>query len=101
MEIIRQQNGVLQFRGDLHVSEAESFQKALLAELSENNAFTLDLSQVNSCDAASLQLFFALRKSAEQSGKAVGISAPSMALRETSAILGLSLEEVMSVANRE
>jgi anti-anti-sigma factor len=97
MEISRQGEGVVQVGGDLHISEAEDLRRALIDELTTLPALVLDLSQVNSCDTASFQLLCSLRKSAERCGKEFRISAPSPAMRETSAILGMSLEDLTTV----
>lgn len=94
MEIVRQDDGVLRARGDLHISEAEELKAALLRELAASPAVVLDLSDVNSCDAASFQLLCSLRKSAERDGKQYRIAARSAAVREECAILGISLEEL-------
>jgi len=98
MELVRQDDEVVQMRGDLHISEAEELRKALLGELVERTALTLDLSRVNGCDTAGFQLLCALHKSAERDGKALQIFSPSAAVREASATIGLSLEELTNVS---
>lgn len=98
MEIIRQDEGVVQIRGDLHISDAESVRRGLIDELAAAPAMVLDLSLVDSCDGASFQLLCSLRKSAETHGKDFRISTPSRAMREISAILGVSLEELTTVS---
>lgn len=94
MELLREQKGVLRAEGDLHISEIEEMRSALIHELSETSELVLDLSEVSSCDAASLQLLCALQKSAERDGKEFRIASPSAAMCEASAILGLSLESL-------
>jgi anti-anti-sigma factor len=91
MEILRQDDGVVQVRGELHISEAEELRSALLDELAAS-AVVLELSGVDTCDAASLQLLCSLRKSAERDSKRLHITTPSAAVLEASAVLGLSLE---------
>jgi anti-anti-sigma factor len=97
METIRQEDGVVQVRGELHISEAEELRKSLLEQLAQAPALTLDLSGVESCDTASFQLLCSLQKSAEKEGKEFRISAPSAAMREASAIIGLSLEDLANI----
>lgn len=97
MEILREQKGVLRAQGDLHISDVEEMRSALIRELAEAPGLVLDLSQVSSCDAASLQLLCSLQKSAEKNGKQFRISTPSAATCEASAILGLSLDGLASV----
>jgi anti-anti-sigma factor len=94
MEITRQSEGVVQLKGELHISEAEELRSALLGELAATPALVLELSGVDSCDTASFQLLCSLRRSAEREGKALRISVFSAAMREASAILGLSLEDL-------
>jgi anti-anti-sigma factor len=95
MEILRQEEGVVQVRGDLHISEAEELRSALIGEMTAAPvALVLDLTGVDSCDTASFQLLCSLRKSAERDNKELRIAALSAAMREASAILGLSLEDL-------
>jgi anti-anti-sigma factor len=94
MEIVRQSDGVVQVSGHLHISDAESLRSALIEELKAVPSLVLDLSQVESGDTASFQLLCSARKSAETNGKGFRISTPSPAMRETSAILGVSLENL-------
>jgi anti-anti-sigma regulatory factor len=54
----------------------------------------LDLSGVDSCDAAVLQVLLAARKSASQLEKPFGVVSLSAAVLETCAALGLPLEEL-------
>ena len=96
MEILRQDDGVVCARGDLHISEVDELRNALLRELAAAPSLILDLSSVDSCDTASFQLFCSLRKSADKDGKDLRISALSAAMREASAILGLSMEDLTS-----
>jgi anti-anti-sigma factor len=98
MEIARQDDGVVQVRGDLHINEAEEFRGALILELTAAPALVLELSGVDNCDTASLQLLCSLQKSAERGGKEFRISTPSAAMREASAILGLSLEDLTNIS---
>jgi anti-anti-sigma factor len=97
MGIIRQDEGIVQAEGDLHVSGADELRAALLGELAVAPSLVLDLSGVKSCDAASLQLLCSLRESARRDCKRLHFAAPSAAICEASAILGLSLEDLKQV----
>jgi len=98
MEIFRQDDGVVRAKGDLHISEVDELKSALLHEYAAAPALVLDLSGVDSCDAASLQVLCSLRKSADRDGKELRISALSVAMREASSILGLSPDELTNVS---
>jgi phospholipid transport system transporter-binding protein len=97
MEIVRQREGAVQVTGELHIGDAEQLRSALARELMAATALVVDLSGVDSCDAASMQLFCSLRKSAERDGKQLQILEPSTAMCETSAIIGLSLEDLTHI----
>jgi len=99
MEIVRQDEGLVRVSGELHISDAEALRAGLLGELVASSALVLELSGVESCDTASFQLLCALRKSAEREGKALHLSAPAAAMREASATIGLSLEDLTNVPN--
>lgn len=98
MEISRHDDGKVRLQGDLRISEAEELRRTLIGELTESSTLKLDLSEVSSCDTATVQLLCSLRKSADRDGKQLQISAPSAALCEASAILGLSLEALTNVS---
>jgi anti-anti-sigma regulatory factor len=75
--------GLLRISGNLDIDEADSLREALLAaDLSE-----LDLSEVEGCDAAGLQVLLAA------AGKSFQITAISNAVTQMAIALGLSLEE--------
>jgi anti-anti-sigma factor len=86
-------------RGDLHISEAEELRSALLGELAITQSLMIDLSGVDSCDTASFQLLCSLQKSAEREGKELRVVAPSTAMRDASAILGLSMGDLINIPN--
>jgi len=98
--MIRQSEGMVQVRGNLHVSDAEMLQSGLVEELIAAKVLLLNLSAVDSCGTASYQLLCSLKRSAENAGKEFRISASSSAVRETSAILGLKLEDLATIPNR-
>jgi anti-anti-sigma regulatory factor len=75
--------GFLRISGNLDIDEADSLREALLAaDLRE-----LDLSEVEACDAAGLQVLLAA------AGKSFQITAISNAVTQMAVVLGVSLEE--------
>jgi anti-anti-sigma factor len=100
MEIFRDDKGVVQVRGELHISEAEELRTELIGSLKTTPALLLDLSGVTGFDTASFQLLCSLQKSAERDGKEFRIVAVSVGMREASAILGLSLEDLTNISKR-
>jgi anti-anti-sigma factor len=98
MEIFRDDEGVVQVRGDLHISEAEELRTALIGSLETTPALSLDLSEVNACDTAGFQLLCSLQKSAKRDGKEFRIAAMSAGMHAVSAILGLSLEDLTNIS---
>lgn len=101
MEILRQDDGVVQVRGELHISEAEELRSALLYGLAAVPSLGLDLSGVDSCDTASFQLLCSLQKSAERDGKQFRVTAPSASMLEVSAMLGFKLEDSTNVSQNQ
>jgi len=92
MQIIEDtQQQILSVSGALHVSEAGELRDALSTWLRNEQALKLDLSAVQACDAASLQLLCALRKSAGLANKPFSLVAASAAVAECDSALGLGL----------
>jgi anti-anti-sigma factor len=100
MEFSRMDDGVACLNGDLHIADAEALRSVLLSELAAAPELVLDASGVDSCDTASFQLLCSLRKSAERDGKVFRISALSAAMRDASAILGLSPEDLNNATKK-
>jgi len=98
VEISRQNDGGLRLHGDLHISNVEELHSALLRERAAGPALVLDLSDVQSCDAASLQLLCSLQKSAQADGVELRISASSPAIQDAAAILGLTMDDLTQIA---
>jgi anti-anti-sigma regulatory factor len=99
MEILRQDDGSVRLQGHLHISDAEELRAALLGGLASDAGLTLDLSGVESCDAAGFQLLCSAQKSARESNKGFHISALPVAMREAAATLGLSVEDFAGTSN--
>jgi anti-anti-sigma factor len=83
---------VLRITGDVDMNGLESLRRALAASLDRDSVTEIDLSGVEACDAAALQLLVAARKSACRFQKAFRIVALSPAMVETLSALGLEAE---------
>jgi anti-anti-sigma factor len=99
VDIFRKNDGPVQVRGELHISEAQELRSALIGELAAVSRLVLDLSEVDSCDTASLQLLCSLQKSAQCDGKELRLLAPSAAIHNATSVLGLSIEDLTSIPN--
>jgi anti-anti-sigma factor len=90
-ELVENESGtVLRIQGSLDIAVAEEFHKALRNFLRAAEHPVLDLSAVDSCDTAALQLLWAARKSA----KPLRFMGLSSAIAESAAALGLPLQEL-------
>ena len=82
----------LEISGAQTIQTSEVLHKALAEYLDQSLTLVLDLSGVDECDAAALQLIYALRQSAVQRKQRFLITAASPAITETAAALGLRIE---------
>jgi anti-anti-sigma factor len=85
--------GVLKISGMLDIDSAPSLHEALLDCFLHQPEVMVDLSEVDRCDAAALQVLLAGRLNAALAGKAFRVAAPSEAIAEIAAALGLSIDE--------
>jgi ABC-type transporter Mla MlaB component len=88
----------LKISGPLQVSEADALRASLLVTAAQSQPATIDLSEVEECDTASLQLLCAARKPSPTSGRRLELRNPSEALLKISSALGLSTEELFGDA---
>jgi anti-anti-sigma factor len=88
------QKHILGISGALHLSEAAELRQALADWLEREPVLQLDLSEVNACDAASMQLLCSLRHSACLANKQLCVVAVSRAVAEADEALGLGLCQV-------
>lgn len=90
-------SGELKISGTLDIDAANALREALLdcflhqPEVAAHS-LQVDLSGVDTCDAAALQVLLAARKDASAAGTAFRVNAPSQAVTETAAALGLSID---------
>jgi len=82
----------LKITGEQSIRTANELHKALAECLDRGLAVVVDLSGVDECDTAALQLIYALRQSAVLRKHRFHITAVSPAITETAAALGLHLE---------
>jgi anti-anti-sigma factor len=90
--------GALKLGGALEIGAADLLRDCLRDYFQRQPKYLLDLSEVNSCDAAALQLLLAARQTAARSGRSFRLSGISTAVGETAAALGVSIEEPASSA---
>jgi anti-anti-sigma factor len=87
-------NHVLKIAGTLEIGVAEELHRTLRDFVSEESSPAVNLSEVDGCDTAALQLLCSARKPAEQFGKPFRLAGLSAAVRNASEALGLSLPDV-------
>jgi anti-anti-sigma regulatory factor len=84
----------LKISGEQTIQTSGALHKTLAEYLDRGLPLVLDLSEVDECDAAALQLIYALRQSAVQREQPFRIQAASPAITETAAALGLRIEDL-------
>jgi anti-anti-sigma factor len=85
---------VLKIAGDVEVSEADALRAALAAALEREASLNLDLSGVETCDTAGLQLFWSARLSAARAGKPFRVAGMSPAMSEIVDAGGMDCREL-------
>jgi anti-anti-sigma factor len=85
--------GALTISGPLDIDAAESLREALLDCFRRQPDVAADLSGVDMCDAAALQVLLAGRRNAASVGKAFRVVTASDAVTVTAAALGFSTGE--------
>ena len=86
-------DGLLKLEGALHISTADELRNVLAEVLARAPELALDLSEVDACDTAALQLLCSARRSAAQLNKQLRLTAISDTVAEAGVALGLSLED--------
>jgi anti-anti-sigma factor len=74
----------------LDIAGSGELREIFSRSVQEQAGIIIDLSAVESCDLAGLQLLCAARKTAVQSGKSFRVIQPSAAVLETASALGLA-----------
>jgi anti-anti-sigma factor len=83
--------GVLKISGRLDIDGASSLREALLDCFLQQPEVTTDLSEIDGCDTAALQVLLAAGQDAAAAGKAFRVIAVSPVVTDTAAALGLEL----------
>lgn len=97
MQIVNE-SGTLKICGELRIAEADQLRDALFAYLTQTQTLQIDLSAVESCDTAALQLFLSLRLSAEKSGKSLQLVTTSSRFKEDVMALGVTVSALAYAA---
>ncbi len=87
-------SGVLKISGTLDIDAANPLREALLESFLRQAELVADLSEVDNCDSSALQVLLASKRHAASTGKTFRIIAPSSAVTEMMAALGLSIDEI-------
>lgn len=95
MQITKDQGGsLLKIAGAVEIGVAEELRRELCDSLDGSSRLVVDLSGIDACDAAALQLFCSVRKSAERLSKVVEFGVLPEAVVRACDDLGLSVEEL-------
>lgn len=84
----------LTFGGEWSIGNAEELRKLLTGFLEPGPDVILDLSAVQACDTAAMQLICSLHRTGIDRGQHIRIAALSPAIVETAAALGLPIPEL-------
>lgn len=93
-------SAALRIQGPLTISSVEELHEVLTRYASREPNLVLDLSGVETCDAAGLQLLCSLRRSAAALGKRLRISTVSEPFTTLASALGLPVESLTLTAGR-
>ncbi len=81
-------------KGAISVEDAAELGKALLKSITGNSGLELDMSEVDNCDTAGIQLLCSARKTAEASKKDFSVTACSDHVKAVAESIGLNLHIV-------
>jgi len=84
----------LKLSGTLDINAADALRDTLAQHVQQRSALTLDLSEVDGCDVAGLQLLCSARKSTEAACQAFEVTTVSQAVIDAFAALGLSTDQL-------
>lgn len=86
--------GLLTIAGSLDISHGDELREALRVHVQAHPSPSLDLSGVEACDAAILQLLWSAHRTATHEEKRLAVTAWSGAVRQAGAAVGVSFEEL-------
>ncbi len=84
----------VKIKGAMSIEEAAELGKALLESITENSGLELDLSEVDDCDTAGIQLLCSAGKTARASKKTFSVTACSDYVKYEAESIGLNLDTV-------
>jgi anti-anti-sigma factor len=100
MQILQEQHDTcLELTGDLDINTAVEVHKTFLTYLERHARISLDLSQIECCDAAGVQLLLAVQRSAEAAGKPFAVVAATAAFTTVCAALGISSAQFIAATS--
>lgn len=91
-----QRDTPVKLTGVLDINTAAEVLKTLLVHLEHKARISVDLSQIESCDAAGIQLLLAMQRSAKAAGKPFALIAATEAFTAVCASLGISSEQLIA-----
>jgi anti-anti-sigma factor len=86
---LQKETHTIQLTGDLDIYNVETTRDALAALLADGQGLDLDLSGVESCDAAGVQLLLAARRSALAAAKTFSVRTSAPAVTKCGELIGL------------
>ncbi|QTA90661.1 STAS domain-containing protein [Desulfonema magnum] len=86
---------VLKIKGPLSVYEVAELRDQFLECLETYDGLRLDLSEVDECDTAGVQLLYSARITVRDTGKSFDISNPSPSVINAMTLVGLKPEDIL------
>ncbi|MCP4352692.1 MAG: STAS domain-containing protein [Desulfobacterales bacterium] len=93
----KDEQAILKIDGKITVSEAGFLRDILIECFDGYNGLTLDLQEVDECDAAGIQLICSVHKTAIAKEKPFSVANASKALTETVVRAGLNPEKLLNI----
>ncbi len=91
----KDREAVLKIRGPLSVYEVAALRDEFLECFEKYDGLRLDLSEVDECDTAGVQLLYSARATVRDTGKHFDISDPSPSVIEAMTLVGLKPEDIL------
>ena len=98
MTLVRQENAmgaVLKIGKSLSIHQVTALREELLSTLEKHEQLVLALDEVETCDAAGIQLLCSARKTADAAGKIVMICSPSSAVLDVLREIGNNAQDFL------
>lgn len=98
MQITNEESGGVRISGSLIISVANDLRTARLEALAANSILVLDLSEVDACDVAGIQVIYSAQRTARACNKSLRIASISTAILAAGTALGLPLDELTELS---